>query len=284
MDTIIEAHAHLILDGENFRQAIERHKSHIDTNYIMQTFSKYQDSGINYIRDGGDNLMLSAVAKNYAMDYDINYRTPVFAIYKKGNYGSIVGKSFESERDFIDLVKIVKQNNGDFIKLMLSGILDFNCYEKVSKSEIDVPLLKKIIHISHSEGFSVMAHCNTPTLIKQAIEYGVDSIEHGFYIDEEGIDLMAQTRCIWVPTITAVKNLVEYNLYNELVLNQIVSQHAKSLLCASKKNVLIASGSDAGAFGVKHCMGAKQEYSTLIDIGINSDLIKISNNAIIEKF
>ena len=53
--------------------------------------------------------------------------------------------------------------------------------------------------------------CPTPNgarAVAEAVRAGVDSIEHGNYVDEEALQLMAESDVVWVPTITVVKNLI----------------------------------------------------------------------------
>ena len=95
-----ECHAHIIMDGVNYRHAIDLHRNGPDDNVIREHLKIYQDRGITFVRDGGDALGVSARAKELAPEYGIDYRTPVFAIHKEGHYGSIVGKSFSTMPEF----------------------------------------------------------------------------------------------------------------------------------------------------------------------------------------
>ena len=95
-----ECHAHIIMDGVNYRQAIDLHRNGPDDNVIREHLKIYQDRGITFVRDGGDALGVSARAKELAPEYGIDYRTPVFAIHKEGHYGSIVGKNFSTMPEF----------------------------------------------------------------------------------------------------------------------------------------------------------------------------------------
>ena len=79
-----ECHAHIIMDGVNYRHAIDMHKNGPDDKIIREHLKAYQERGIVFVRDGGDALGVSARAKELAPEYGIDYRTPIFAIHKEG--------------------------------------------------------------------------------------------------------------------------------------------------------------------------------------------------------
>ena len=61
-----------------------------------------------------------------------------------------------------------------------------------------------MVHIAHSEGYSVMTHVNGADHIKVALEAGVDSIEHGNFMDAECLSLLKETGAVWCPTIAVL--------------------------------------------------------------------------------
>lgn len=73
------------------------------------------------MRDGGDHYGVSKRAARLAPEYEIDYRTPVFAIYKEGHYGKIVGKSFSDMKEYHRRVLEAAAEGADFIKIMTTG-------------------------------------------------------------------------------------------------------------------------------------------------------------------
>jgi len=55
-----ECHAHVIMDGLNYKEAISIHKEHINDDAIRRHLKAYQKFGITFVRDGGDALGVSA--------------------------------------------------------------------------------------------------------------------------------------------------------------------------------------------------------------------------------
>ena len=273
-----ENHCHIILDGLDYKAAVGRHSSGVDEGWIKSVFKKYKNAGVNFLRDGGDKSGVSAGAKEIASEFDMDYRTPVFAIYKKGNYGSILGKGFETEADFISLVKEAKSKGADFIKIMTSGILDFGTYGEISQGALNFYELKMITHICHGEGLSVMSHTNGAENIINALSAGVDSLEHGFYMNDEALEVLLESGAVWVPTLCAYKNLLNRNAGQNLrgfdkdVVEKVSEMHEKNIKKALNSGCSVALGSDAGAYGVKHVCGIKSEYKFFCNLYDKTDL------------
>ena len=261
-----ECHAHVIMDGLNYKEAISIHKEHINDDAIRRHLKAYQKFGITFVRDGGDALGVSARAKELALEYGIDYRTPVFAIHKNGHYGSIVGKGFEDMKEYDTLVKEAKSQGADFIKIMTTGLLDFNDHGQITGTPLERNEVREIVHIAHEEGMAVMSHTNGVYGVQAAVEAGVDSVEHGNFIDEETIRMLADSDTVWVPTLVTVRNLQGCGRYEESVLDPIVEQAAKNVRLAYRYKVKMALGSDAGAYRVFHGKGLAEEYQAFRDI------------------
>ncbi|HJQ26924.1 MAG TPA: amidohydrolase family protein [Blastocatellia bacterium] len=88
----------------------------------------------------------------------------------------------------------------DWIKLMATGgILDpFSDYNTQELSEAQ---MAQAVEVAHRAGRKVMAHAEGTAGIKSAVRAGVDSIEHGTVLDEEGARLMAEHGTWLVPTL-----------------------------------------------------------------------------------
>jgi len=172
-----DCHIHMILDGIYYRAAIDAQKEAPDRALIRERLAAYRDTGILYLRDGGDNWGVGSCAAEMAVEYGIEYRTPAFPIHKKGRYGGFIGRGFDTLKEYAALVRDAKREKADFIKIMISGLMDFDHYGVITSEALSRDEIREMIHIAHSEGFSVMAHANGAETIKNALECGVDSIE-----------------------------------------------------------------------------------------------------------
>ena len=260
-----ECHAHIIMDGVNYRRAVDMHKNGPDDQIIKAHLKAYQDKGITFVRDGGDALGVSLRAKEIAPEYGIDYRTPVFAIHKEGHYGSIVGKSFATMREFHDRVLEAKKAGADFIKIMTTGIMDFNAHGAVTGTPLDAAEVKEMVHIAHEEGMNVMSHTNGDYGVQAAVEAGVDSLEHGNYMNEDSLAMLAQSHTVWVPTLVTVRNLMGDGRYEDEVLWPIIESAKENVRKAFQLGIKVAPGSDAGAYRVLHGQGIQDEMDSFVE-------------------
>lgn len=264
-----ECHGHIAMNGENFKAAMKRHENGVDKEFVRQNLKAVSEAGIGYFRDGGDKYMVSAYAKEIAAEYGIEYRSPIFAIHKKGYYGDIVGRAFSNMKEFAELVKEAKLLGADFIKIMVSGILNFKTDGRLEGPALTLGEIKEAVKIASSEGFAVMAHVNSPENIKNALEAGVKSVEHGFWPDETVIDYFLHSGAVWVPTASTVRNIIKSPGFPSDVLKNVLDAQGKVLKEAYNRGVLIACGSDSGAVNVPHGRCTLDEYEYLLSLGVN---------------
>ena len=265
---IYECHGHIILDGVAYTGAVERHKYGVDESFVRANLEACSRCGLTFYRDGGDKHMVSAYAKTVAGEYGIDYRTPVYIIHKRGFYGNMFGRAFDDMAGYRELVSGVKRFGGDFIKISASNLLDFEHGGEVNGPEMPLHELREMVNIAHGEGFAVMIHANGADNIKRSAEAGVDSVEHGFYMDDDALTIMAQTGAVWVPTCVTVGNLIGSGKYDDAVLGRILGGHLAALVKAQSVGVPVACGSDAGAACVPQGKGTLDEAAVLASAGV----------------
>ena len=109
-----ECHAHMIMDGVNYKKAVAIHRDGPCEPVVRERLQAYRDAGIAFVRDGGDALGVSMLARALAPEYGIRYLSPSFGIHKKGLYGAIVGHSFEDESSMKGLIDRATEDGADF--------------------------------------------------------------------------------------------------------------------------------------------------------------------------
>lgn len=261
-----ECHAHLFMDGINYRAAVACHENGVNMQCVREHLQAYRDCGVSFVRDGGDRFGVSEAARNIAGEYGITYITPLFAIHRRGHYGGIVGKGAQTLKEYADLVREVRARGGDFIKIMVSGIMDYRAFGLLSEEALEEDWIRGMIRIAHEEGFAVMAHANGSDAVRAAVLAGVDSVEHGNYIDRDCIEAMADAGCVWVPTDVTTRNLIGCGRYDDEVLQRIYGMECENLAYAYERGVVLALGSDAGAYLVPHGKGIAQEYEIFREV------------------
>ena len=258
-----ELHAHVFMDGIDYKKSAMRFRDGVDKDAVRSVLKEYQSRGITMIRDGGDHYGACIYAKSIAGEYGITYLMPSFAIFKEGNYGKIVGRPYRDIKEYRTRIAEAASSGADFIKIMVSGILDFSSFGVVSETDYPEELVKELVHIAHEEGFAVMAHASGTECVRRAAIAGADSIEHGYYMDAETMDILKEKGLIWVPTAVTSANLSGTGRFPEKIVEQIADTHKAAIAQAASKGVQIGCGSDAGAFSVLHGNGCIQEYDLL---------------------
>jgi len=114
--------------------------------------------------------------------------------------------------DTVDQVAVAVRRDikygADWIKLMATGgVLDLQSDFNVQ--ELSDEQLAKAVEVAHRAGRHVMAHAEGTAGIKAAVRAGVDSIEHGTMLDDEGAALMAKNGTWLVPTLYTFQRGVE---------------------------------------------------------------------------
>lgn len=279
-----DCHIHMILDGLDFRRAIGQHKDRPIESLIRTILSDYRDAGITFLRDGGDAWGVSTLAARLAPEYGITYLQPGPPIHRIGRYGSFIGRGYQTMQEFRSLVAEVRRDGGDFLKIMISGLMDFNQFGKLSCETLPADEIREMIHIGHEEGFCVMAHANGDDAVCAALQAGVDSIEHGSYLQEETLHQLAESNCVWTPTLAPVGNLIGCGRFPDRVLKAILELQLANVSRAFSLGANIALGSDAGAYLVHHIQGATDEYAYLRQaIGDGLDAHLTASQALIFK-
>lgn len=258
-----DCHIHMILDGVYYRAAIDHHKAQPDESLIRARLEDYASRGITYLRDGGDAWGVGLRASQLAEEYGITYRTPVFNICRKGHYGRFLGREFADFSEYKSLVQEVREKGGHFVKIMVSGLMDFNCFGRITDTPCSYELCRDMINYAHDSGFAVMAHANGREAVTNALRAGVDSIEHGAYLNQETLHLLAESDAVWVPTIVTIANLCGLGRFPDAVLKPLLGLHMENVTYAAMLGARIALGSDAGAYNVYHGQAALDEYELL---------------------
>ncbi len=129
-----------------------------------------------------------------------------------------------------------------------------------------------------------MAHVNGAERIRIALEAGLDSVEHGYFGDEDCLRCLAQTGAVWVPTLAATSGFAGREGFGPGVAEENVRMQGEMLRKAAAMGCLIAAGSDAGAFGVPPDTGIHMEHALLAAAGVPPETVRAGDAAIRQRF
>ena len=279
---MVDCHMHMVLDGVDWKRAIGRHREAVDREFVRKTLAGYREKGYTYLRDGGDKWGVGKYARSIAPDCGITYRTPLAPICKAGHYGSFIGETYESLEDYVNLLKQHREQGADFIKIMISGLMDFDRFGVLTEPGMDPTEFRQLIHIAHEEGFSVMVHGNGARTVEAAADAGVDSVEHGAYLDGDALCAMKEAGTVWVPTLSTVGNLRGKGRFQEEAVTRILESALQNVEKFYAMGGLLAAGTDAGAWAVPHGCGTEEGYFAMA--GLPERAADRGNAKIMEKF
>ena len=160
---------------QDYKKAVADQKNGVCDRVIHAHLAEYRKRGITWLREGGDIYGTSKRTMELAPAYGITYRTPIFAIHKKGHYGAIVGRGYETMQEYRELIGDLRRQGGHFVKIMISGIMDFT-HGGLTEPSLADSEIRELIHIAHEEGFPVMAHTNGSQAVRAAALAGVAGV------------------------------------------------------------------------------------------------------------
>ncbi|HJU07152.1 MAG TPA: amidohydrolase family protein [Rhodanobacteraceae bacterium] len=172
-----------------------------------------------------------------------------------------------------DAWKAVRQHykdGADLIKIMPSGgVLDESSSSE--NPQMTLEEIKAVVAAAHDYGFTVAAHAHGAEAIRRAVLGGVDSIEHGTFMDDADMKLMKEHGTWYVPTIIAgqfVMQKAKEDWYPPQVARKAMEVGPKIMATAGKAykaGVKIAFGTDAGVY--PHGENA-QEFVYMVQAGM----------------
>ena len=150
-------------------------------------------------------------------------------------------------------VRRASQNGADTIKITATGGV-LSQQGRGLEAHFTDSEMKSIADTAHSLGLKVMAHAHGARGIEAASRAGIDTIEHGTYLDEAAAREMVKNGTVLIPTLMAFKGVTErlgQGVYTPVVENKIreVADVAQTFMGKARNwGVPIAFGTDAGVF------------------------------------
>ena len=168
--------------------------------------------------------------------------------------------------------RAVLRAGADFIKIMSSGGV-LSPSDEPTSTQFTREEIAAIVYEARAQGKTVASHAQATEGIRGAVESGVESIEHGIYLDESVVDLMKKRGTFLVPTLQApLAGIRRGEESPGSVLPEsmrkargIIDDHRASIRLAIESGVKIAMGTDAG---VGHHGNNAEELELLVETGM----------------
>lgn len=183
-------------------------------------------------------------------------------------------------------VRLNAKYGADVIKVCASGgvlsMADDVMAPQMTQAELDA-----LVDEAHALKRKAAAHAHGAEAAKRAVRAGIDSIEHGTFLDDEALDLMKARGTFFVPTLMATEGIRE-QLQRGVYFPPSVEAKARAALAARDqtfkkviaKGVRVALGTDAAVFPHGRNAG---EFRMMVSLGMRaSDALKAGTSAAAE--
>ncbi len=187
------------------------------------------------------------------------------------------GWQFGHEADGPDAVRRAARAQikagADNVKLIASGGI-LSPGSEIGAPQFTVEEMRAAVEEARAAGKICCAHAHGATAIKNAVKAGVDSVEHGYLLDDEGIQLMLERGTYLVATSAAVRNVVKHGtgagVPRDVVrkAQSAIDQHIASFKRAHQAGVKLAMGTDTGVPYTQHGNNL-DELVHLVEMGLS---------------
>lgn len=270
----IDCHVHLAFSGAT-DQRIRRQQteySFAETQPIIRRHMVYLfRHGVLAARDAGDRggYVLRAMAESATVPAEpLLVKASGKAWHRRNRYGRIIGRSPE-EGETLDKAFLRETVHGDLVKLVNSGTNSLLEFGRETEPQFTLEEMKQVVDLAKNTGRKVMVHANGRIPVRLALEAGCHSIEHGYFMGRENLQLMAEKGVVLVPTLYAMKACSEWadTARERAVAAKNLGHQLEQVALAREFGVRVALGTDAGSPGVLHGESIVEELKLLIKAG-----------------
>jgi imidazolonepropionase-like amidohydrolase len=271
---LIDCHVHISTSGDDPQKEAKLKKKEMRILQAVNSCKETLFSGITTFRDQGsfeciDICLREAIENRFIIGPRIVCSGR--AICTTGGHGWTLGAR---EADGIDEIrKAVREQlkaGADNIKIMASGGVATEGVEPIHV-QFSLDELRTAVEEARKAGKTISAHSHPAQSIKDCINAGINSIQHGIYADDEAIEMMVERKSYLTPTLMAPRQAFENpDKAPEWLVKKVravVPVHHQSAAKAYRAGVKIAMGSDAGAPMVFHGKNLR-ELREFVEIGM----------------
>ena len=233
------------------------------------------ESGITGFRCAGTHHFMDVVWKRaFASGQFVGPR-----LFASGHFLTTTGGHFltsghalqcDGPYGFVRAIREQLMNGVDHIKINLSGGIMGPDWDRHWHSFLLEEEIQAAFEICRQREFKVMAHATNPEAVKQAVKLGAHSIEHGYIMDDECVELLANSDTWYVPTL-AISHLTQNQASNEWEQQWVEGRNLPHSLCCR-----------ADAASDVHALWFRKALDAGVKMALGSDIRPLKDAALLE--
>lgn len=259
--------------------------------YAQKHCKEYLQSGVTFIRVVGTEENYDLQIKE-AIQNDVIQGPHMYCAGKvicmTGGHGWQEGIEADGKGACLKAVRTQLKSGVDLIKMMATGGVMTKGVEP-GNAQFSVEEMKVMIEEAHKAGRKTATHAQGLQGIKNALYAGIDSIEHGCFLDEECLELMKKQNTFLVPTLCAPQCIIDKGVENGVAQYmvdktlKVKDAHVKSVKKAYEMELLARLNIPnmdilkIATINSARCVGVEKDYGS-IEVGKQADLVCLEEN------
>lgn len=278
---LIDAHVHLVWSaGQDPAHVVEGDGEQLTTIRAAANARAHLHAGVTTVVDLGSNWDV-AIAVAQAVDLGHLHGPRIVAagrtVAMTGGHDPFWVNACDGADAMVRGVRQQVFKGAGIIKTAATGGVYGRAHgEEVGASELTAQELSILTGEAHRRGLKVAAHALGTEGIGNAVQAGVDIIEHGVFLTEEIASTMADRGTVLCPTLAVYRTIAQGDgpAYAVDKAAEVVRAHARSVRLAVQAGVPLIAGTDAGSPGMPH-PSLRAELCAMKEIGLTPiDILK----------
>jgi len=275
---LIDAHVHVMMDGRPDVATAVSDSDYAASYRATGNLRDALDAGVTTIRDLGSRGTLALDAGEAIAAGDIDGPRVLAAgrnVIMTGGHGNWFGREADGPSEVRKAAREQLQAGADVLKCMATGgVLTEGAV--TGAPELTPEELAAFTDAAAPTDTPTAAHAHGEAGIKNAVEAGISSVEHGTFMDREAAEMMADRGTYWVPTVSALRGIVDNGV--EAGIPEDAVEKAEDAADrfddawdhALEAGVPIAMGTDAGT-PFNFFADIPQELEYMVDHGLSPE-------------
>jgi len=272
---LIDSHVHLAFDARPDSSGYREDGVAADAYRAAANCRTLAATGVGAVRDLGAPATVALDARDAVADGTLRgprVRAAGQNVVMTGGHGHWFGREADGPDEVRKAVREQLKAGADVVKCMATGgVLTEGA--QVGAPELTPAELEALVETAHDAGVPTAAHAHGTEGIKNAVRAGIDSVEHGTFMDREAAELMAERGTRWVPTAKALHGIVEAGTEGGIPefavrkAERAAEAFEDAFEHATAEGVPVAMGTDAGT-PFNRVADVPEELSLMVEHGL----------------